>query len=56
MTDPNSPIADFYPTGMRFLQIGLFHCGIVQSMSLIYLLWCADFEVDMNGKRYAWQV
>jgi len=54
MTDPSSPIIDFYPTGMLILLI----CEVLDIIfHLIHILiYCADFEVDMNGKRYSWQV
>lgn len=75
MTDPNSPIIDFYPTGMisfcfdNFRVVSnytpwyrityIFSVGVnVLLLVLLYssYIMCADFEVDMNGKRFSWQV
>nr|XP_029117806.1 5'-3' exoribonuclease 3 isoform X3 [Elaeis guineensis] len=55
MTDPNSPIVDFYPTGnVLYSHRGLYSC--LRSKTFLVLLLCwPDFEVDMNGKRYSWQ-
>lgn len=58
MTDPNSPIIDFYPLGMF-----LMNCRIENKFQNFHRIVCifntdfmSDFDVDMNGKRFAWQV
>jgi len=65
MTDPNSPIIDFYPTGMsiiqaytQYLEVSLLYLIALLLPYLTFLshLMLLDFEVDMNGKRFAWQV
>ena len=59
MTDPSSPIAEFYPPGMCFFSAELVLFIVVLSnpcLSFSFFFRCADFEIDMNGKRYSWQV
>lgn len=54
MTDPNSPIIDFYPTGMFFQIMNFGSPPRLTWHTALFLL--SEFEVDMNGKRFAWQV
>lgn len=58
MTDPNSPIVDFYPLGMIIAMPENKKFSCLFRLLLIILLrrFLSDFEVDMNGKRFAWQV
>lgn len=62
MTDPNSPIIDFYPTGIDlkalfWLIITYYYILHMKSSTLIFISsFLLDFEVDMNGKRFSWQV
>lgn len=59
MTNPSSPIIDFYPSGNQSIQICLVFCFpfcwlfLGANFSPNFLV---DFELDMNGKRFAWQV
>ena len=59
MTDPNSPIIDFYPTGLLILLMWCalyYHIFDISCFLIHDPIYYADFEVDMNGKRYSWQV
>lgn len=59
MTNPSSPIFHFYPAGkIDNLFINFVFCDILH----IFLFWyyidtfLTDFEIDMSGKKFAWQV
>ena len=58
MSDPSSPIIDFYPIGMLILQSRIYQILLQPSANYNPSLhvYSADFEVDMNGKRFSWQV
>jgi len=58
MTDPSSPIFHFYPAGEITCRLNLYSavCNIFSYSDIYMDTFLTDFEIDMNGKRFAWQV
>ncbi|CAJ1961020.1 unnamed protein product [Sphenostylis stenocarpa] len=55
MTDPSSPILQFYPAGEITCPLLTYSARFYRVSGITCVAFLTDFEIDMNGKRFAWQ-